>query len=279
MHDRTAPHATSVFHIINASFLIAVGAALVAVSRYLHQNESDFHRQAGIPALPHGGTRMPDVLSCSTPYGRCRHPWGLSHPMVASFLLIFIAFVALALLLAGRCYAWANDLVIRVYHGILMLAALAALLFVASLSFLMYSREPALAAAWRRTVRDDPLAICIYEARANCHGFRDMSCTLKKCANCTASAIAGKNATEIAEVRREVGRCFGGYIAHKGMILADGLISVIASLFVAVDLFVLVYFCSRNMTSGDSPSKAEEQDHETPDASLRESGSATAILS
>lgn len=112
---------------------------------------------------------------------------GLLFPTVAAGLLLNVGISALLLVLARRFLACANRPVLRVLHGITLVLALAALVFVAVASFLIYSREPALAASWRLTARDDPAAICKYEARRTAAAF----------AMCRVSARSAPTATGV----------------------------------------------------------------------------------
>lgn len=212
---------------------------------------------------------MPDVFSCGQPQSEvsCAIPWGISLPVGASFAVFFLAVTALILLLAGRCCSCANGPVVRIIYGQVMLAVLGSLLFVASVLFLMYSREP----AWKRAVAGDPASICKYEKAQNCRGLRDVTCKNETCAECGGpdipppKPIADRNATEIANLENETKQCFSGYTNNRGHILANGLTSPLVSFIVVVDFLVLLCFSLRNKRGEAAPSKIEEQD-ETPDA-------------
>lgn len=264
MHDRIAPRAATVFHIVVAALLIAAGIVLASVSHVILFNEPQFSRSA---LTPTGRERSPDHCpGFPSEYNRyCPLPWGVQLPVICSFAIFSIAIAALVLLLVRQRCACANDPVVRTLHGILLVTSLPALLFVASVSFLEYGRQPARAAAWRQEVLNDPANICDLEAYWQCRGFRDPSCTLEKYADCTGRNITTRRRNRFSPFRGTRGLtpqgCFHGWIWSQTEFLVNGVTSVLAGVLVAVDLFVLAYFSVKYILS-DAPSEMEEKEEE-----------------
>lgn len=218
------------FHIVSDSLLLVTGVVLLALGAWVYINDKSSNKMGSIPALPHGGSRLADVIA-----------WGAVAIMGAGGVLIVISLLALV----GVSLKCAGG-VFRSMHVLLGVVAVGALLVVMTVSFLTYRRERTLQKSWARVVKKMPKRICDYERKEKCRGFLDETCNKEKCANCGngtgAVKISGKgnNGTKVngKESSEILGHCFLGY-THKRGYLVTGILSSVVCAFMILDLAVI----------------------------------------
>lgn len=223
--DPKANQGETCFHAFVATLLLQFGAVLFGLGIWLHTTE-------------HGG---PSAL----PYARIGSANATHLASVAVIIFgCFLLSAATAYIVALSCKAVSlgkasptMGSVFRIVYLLTALCILAALVFLAAVSFFVVNRRDSdavratMSAAWKGSVAGGGRAVCKVEAALGCRGFKDSRCAAEKCAVCPNGSAKGAR-----QARRPT--CYDAIRADiQRIYLPTGIVSVVAA-FVLADILL-----------------------------------------
>lgn len=201
----------AVYHTFVAILLLLLGGGLLGLSIWLRVSE-------------HGGPASLDYQAGATRVA------SIAAGVIGAFILgaAVSSLISLSRKVVGKVF--------RIIYVLMALCILGALILIAASSFFVVDKRDspnvreALSTAWKQSLKRDGSDICSIESSLQCRSFADSSCKTETCASCPLAKASGVKETE---------SCYNVILADlKKVYLPTGIVSVIAAVFVLVDIFV-----------------------------------------